>query len=121
MNFGSTDGIAGALAGCPRSSSRNPTATARKAIATAVRTAFRLPFMAAPAAGDLFLEAADVLDERLEFVVGQTFGRFHPHFAFRVLQSFLERLKRFLVLESFLDFRIGVILDAELLAHLGLR
>src|SRR6185437_6578342 len=66
----------------------------------------------------LFLVSADLLHERLEFVVAQAFGRFHPGLAFRILEAFLERLESFLVGESRLDLGVAEILDSHLLADL---
>src|ERR1035441_7762789 len=68
----------------------------------------------------LLLEVADVLHERLDFIIAQRLAEsFHLGFL-PVLHSVLDGLRHGVVLQGFLDFGIRIILDSELLAHLGL-
>jgi hypothetical protein len=71
-----------------------------------------------PVSNKPFFSTANVLHQRLEFVVRQTFGRFHPRLAFGILEAFLQRLERLLISERGLHLGIRQIFDAEFLANL---
>src|ERR1017187_758970 len=68
----------------------------------------------------LFLEVPDVLDERLDFIIAQHIAEgFHLGFL-PVLYTLLDRLGHRVVLHALLNLGIGIILECELFAHLGL-
>jgi hypothetical protein len=67
----------------------------------------------------LLLKAADVSNERLNLIVRKTFGWLHLDFL-AVLNSFLDRLEHFVVLQTGLVLRVGLVLDSSRLPGFGL-
>jgi hypothetical protein len=68
----------------------------------------------------LLLEGAHIGDQTLDVIVAQALGGFHDNLVFFDFQAFFDRFGGVGVLQVSLYLGIGVIFDAELLAHLGL-